>query len=278
MKSIRVGMGQMRVVGGDPASNLPRAEQMIAEAVAQDCELVVLPECLDLGWTHSSAHTMAEPIPGPRSERFCQAAADCGIMIAAGLTERAGDKIFNAAILISPDGEIILHHRKINILEIAQNLYAIGDRLGVAHTSLGTIGLNICADNFTSSLALGHSLARMGAQIIVAPSAWAVEADHDNAKNPCRLMWVESYTELARLYDIAVVGVSNVGWISGGPWDGRKCIGYSLAVGPGGEKIAEGRYGVDVEELITVDVPIVPRRVIGTDIAAMLKEKGYEGP
>lgn len=278
MRSIKVGMGQMCVVGGEPETNLARAEAIIAEAAAQGCDLIVLPECLDLGWTHPRARNMAEPIPGPRAERLCRAAKASGIMVAAGLTEQADKRIFNSAILISPQGELILHHRKINILEIAQDLYSIGDRLGVVETPLGTIGLNICADNFPSSLALGHSLARMGAQLIVAPSAWAVVADHDNEQNPCRRIWMESYTELARLYDITVIGVSNVGWIRGGPWDGRQCIGYSLAVGPGGKKLAEGKYGVDAEELITVDVPIIPRRVVGTDIAGMLKGKDYEGP
>lgn len=275
---MRIAMGQMLVEGGEPERNLERAERVIAEAAARDCDLAVLPECLDLGWTHPSARTEAELVPGPRSERLAAAAKRHGIHVVAGLTERAGPKVYNAAVLLSPAGEILLHHRKINVLKIAQDLYAIGDRLGVVETPLGTIGLNICADNFESSLAIGHTLARMGAQIIVAPSAWAVEADHDNEKKPCRLGWVRSYRELARLYDISVIGVSNVGWIRGGPWDGRKCIGYSLAVGPDGETLAEGPYGVDQEALITVEVTPQSRRAVGTDIAAALRERGYEGP
>ena len=42
---------------------------------------------------------------------------------------------------------------------------------------------------------------------------------------------------------MTVVGVSNVGWITDGPWKGRKCIGCSLAVGPGGAILAQGPYG-----------------------------------
>ena len=83
----------------------------------------------------------------------------------------------------------------------------------------------------------------MGAQVILSPSAWAVDADHDNARDPYGKLWRDSYTELARLYDVTVIGVSNVGPITGGPWAGRKCIGCSLAVGPGGEVLAEGPYG-----------------------------------
>jgi hypothetical protein len=35
-----------------------------------------------------------------------------------------------------------------------------------------------------SSLAIGHVLARMGAQVLLSPSAWDIDADHDNAVAP----------------------------------------------------------------------------------------------
>ena len=80
---------------------------------------------------------------------------------------------------------IRLHHRKINELDIGLELYSVGDRLGVvAETELGTIGLSICADNFGNSLAIGHVLARNGGRSSLSPSAWAVDADHDNAREP----------------------------------------------------------------------------------------------
>ena len=96
--------------------------------------------------------------------------------MAAGLVERAGNRVYNAAVLIDPGGNLRLLHRKINELDIALDLYSIGDRLGVAETELGAIGLSICADNFGSSLAIGDVLARMGAQLILSPCAWAVDA------------------------------------------------------------------------------------------------------
>jgi hypothetical protein len=53
---------------------------------------------------------------------------------------------------------------------------------------------------------------------------------------------------------VTVIGVSNVGWLTGGPWKGRKCIGCSLAVGPGGV-LARGAYGEAAEQLVPVEVP-----------------------
>ncbi len=247
-------MGQMLVEGGQVEANLRRAERMIREAAAARCEVVVLPECLDVGWMDPGARELAEPIPGPRSERMCSAARDAGIFVAGGLTERFDNRIYNAAVLISPEGQILRKHRKVNILEIARELYAPGDSLGVVETALGTIGVNICADNSEKTLPLGHSLGLMGAKLLLSPAAWAMEADHDNEKQPYGENWKKSYTILAKEYGMTVVGVSNVGWIRGGPWKGRKCIGCSLAVGPGGDIIVEGPYGDAAEELLVVTI------------------------
>ena len=75
-----------------------------------------------------------------------------------------------------------------------------------------------------------------------------------------------------------MVGVSNVGWITGGPWAGRKCIGCSLTMGADGAVLAKGTYGVDAQELIVVDIALRRRTVTGTDIAPMLRGNGYNGP
>jgi predicted amidohydrolase len=276
--SFNLGMAQMFVEGGQADRNLKRATDMIRQAADQRCKIVVLPECLDLGWTDPAARQLARPIPGPHSDALAQAAYRAGIYVVAGLTERAGERIYNAAILISPGGDILLKHRKINIMEIAQDLYSIGDSLAIAHTPLGTIGINICADNFPNSLVFGHSLARMGAQLLLSPCAWAMPPEHDNGQEPYGQLWKTAYTPLTQLYDLTVVGVSNVGWLRGGPWQGYKCIGCSLAMGPGGVILAEGPYGEAAESLIVVEVEPIERTITGEAIAKMLAAKGYEGP
>src|SRR5437867_1537635 len=124
----RVGMGQVLVEGGQPEANLRRAAAAIRIAAEQGCRLVVLPECLDLGWTDPSARTRAVPIPGPHTDVLARAAREHRIHVVAGLVERAGDHLFNAAVLISPTGQIVLHHRKINELDIGLDLYSVGNR------------------------------------------------------------------------------------------------------------------------------------------------------
>jgi predicted amidohydrolase len=273
-----VGLAQILVEGGRPEANLNRAVEAIRVAAAQECRLVVLPECLDLGWTDPAAREMAQSIPGPNVARLAAAAREHEIYVAAGLVERRAERLYNAAVLLSPAAQIVLHYRKVNELDIALDLYSVGDSLGVAHTELGVLALNICADNFDGSLAIGHTLARMGAQVILSPSAWAVDSNHDQARQPYGQLWRDAYCKLTTLYDLTIVGVSNVGWIAGGPWQGRKCIGCSLAMGPGGTVLAQGPYGEEAAAFLRFKVQLRPPIARGTDFAAALAARGYRGP
>jgi len=270
---LSLAMAQMRVEWGEAEHNVAHAAELIAEAAAQGCAVVVLPECLDIGWTHPDAAARALPIPGPRSDALGRAARRHGVWVVAGLTERDGPLTYNAAVLLSPEGRVVLKHRKINVLDIALPYYAVGDRLGVAATPFGTVGVDICADNFTSCPELATSLGRMGARMILSPCSWAVDADHDNEGEPYGDSWRESFGRVAGLFDVPVVGVSNVGRIEGGPWQGRKCIGCSLAVGRTGQVLAAGPYGDDAEAVVAVRLDVTPAPAEGTALSAWLRER-----
>jgi predicted amidohydrolase len=267
-RSLKLALGQMLVEGGAVEANLDRALAMIHEATRSGCHIIVLPECLDLGWMHPSARRCSEPIPGSRTARFAQAAASAKIHVAAGFTERDGDRLYNAAVLIDSGGRILLKHRKINVLDIAQGLYEIGDRLQVAHTDLGVLGLDICADNFPNSLDIGRTIGRMGAHLLLSPSAWAVDADHDNRSDPYGGLWLDSYSQLAKQFQMPVAGVSNVGPITAGPWAGRRCIGCSMLIDSDGNQLVMGP--ADEEALIVAEVRLAHDRPKGTKISGML--------
>jgi len=262
--TFRLALVQMRVTGGAPAENLARAERRIAEAAAGGARVVVLPEALDLGWTHPDAIAGAAPVPeGSACRQLREAARRHGVYVCAGLTERAGDRVYNAAVLIAPEGGVILHHRKLNELEIGHPFYAQGDQLGVAATPLATIGLMICADAFARGQVVARTLGLMGAEVILSPSAWAVPADHDNAREPYGQLWRDNYGPVARAFRLWIAGCSNVGPLTAGPWAGRKCIGCSLLVGPDGEARLQGPYGEEAEVLLYADVTPEPRPARG---------------
>lgn len=274
-ESVRIGLCQLLVEGGEPARNLARATEQIAQAAAQGCDIVLLPETLDFAWTHPSALTEAEPIPGVFSDQLCAAAARHGVYVCAGLTERGPQgQNYNAALLIDPQGTIILKYHKINLLSVEQPFYAVGQTLNVVDTPLGKIGVNICADNYLDGLSIGHTLARMGAEFILAPASWTVDYSITEEHDPYQEKWVRPFSILARLYNVVVVSTTSVGYIVGGPYEGKKSIGCSLAVDANGVQ-AQGTFNEFAGEVIVADLarPVRPER--GTDIGAMLQRKGY---
>ena len=256
-RSVRVGMCQLLVKAGAVDDNLARARALLARAREERCDVALLPECLDLGWTHPEAPRRAQPVPGPVSDVLAEAAREHGIWVVAGLTERAGGRTFNTSVLLDERGQIRLKHHKINELDIAWDIYTRGTSLDVADTPFGRVGITICADNSPASVELGLALGAMGAQLILSPCAWAVDSDHDNEKEPYgRDVWDPAYTILAEKRSLATVGVSNVGRLEIGPWKGRYCIGSSLAMGFDGTVLARAPYGVEAETMMAVDVPL----------------------
>lgn len=261
----KIALVQMAVDGGAKQQNLRRAETAIAQAAAEGAALALLPETLDLGWTHPSAIEQAEAIPGGEPvERLSNAARQNRIFVCAGLTEQDQEQVFNTAVLIDDSGRLLLKHRKLNELEIGHAFYHQGDRLRVAHTPLGTIGVMICADGFAEGQVISRSLCYMGADIILSPSAWARPATHDNQADPYGNVWRDAYIPVARDFSVWFVSASCVGPITGGPWNGRNCIGCSMVVDDKGHELLQGPYGKDADTILYADVQLVPRPARGT--------------
>ena len=218
---VRVGMAQILVRTGAAAENLARAEAAIARAKSLGCDFVVLPECLDLGWTNPAARQLATPIPGPFSDRLAEAACHHAIHVVAGLHERDGERLFNTSVLFDDAGRLLHKHHKINELDIAWDLYTRGDSLAVAATRFGKVAISICADNSPASVSLGHAAGHLGARMILSPCAWAVPADYDPAKEPYGWnVWDESYPEIARRHQYAGDRGLERGAGGGGPLEG----------------------------------------------------------
>lgn len=262
---VRLAMAQMRVDGGAKTANLARAADRIAAAAAGGADIVLLPEVLDLGWTHGSARTLAAEVPdGDACRTLADAARAGGVYVCAGLVERDGERVYNSAVLLGPGGDLLLRHRKLNELDIAHDCYDQGDRLGVCHTPLGTLGVLICADAFADRYCLSRALGYMGADIILSPSAWAVPPEYDNDARPYGAEWRDAYRAVARDFSLWFAGVSNVGTVDDGPWRGWSCIGCSLLVGPDGAPAVAGPYGADADALLWADIEVRARPARGT--------------
>lgn len=251
---VKIGMIQSLVEFDKPEENLDRAKALVAEAVKEGAQICVLPECGDLGWGNDRAKELGHPIPGAGSDRLCAVAKEFGVYLAAGLTEVEEGHAYNAAILISDAGEILLKHRKISTLRDVEGVYDIGTSLTAVDTPFGRIAITICADNAGSSVCLGHALGRMGTQLLLSPCSWAMPPEELEA--PYGATWKKPYGELSAQYGMPVIGVSNVGMVARGPWANWGVIGHSIAYDSNGECLIEMPHGVDQECYRVVEVEI----------------------
>jgi predicted amidohydrolase len=105
MREFFLALAQIHVQPGRKAENIANAIETIDLAARTDgSDVVLLPEALPLGWTHSSARNEAERIPeGEWCVALTKAARRNKVWICSGVIERDGDRIFNSAVLINAD-------------------------------------------------------------------------------------------------------------------------------------------------------------------------------
>lgn len=266
---VRIAMAQMPVVFGKAEENLKTMERFLEKAEGR-ADLAVFPECSDLGWGNVDAPSLSHEIPGETSRAYCEMAKKHRIWMAAGITEKSGDKTYNAALLVSDEGEIVLHHRKINVLTGVEDVYEIGSRLEAADTPFGRIAIDICADNAENSMVIGEAFDRMGADILLSPSAWGVPPDRDLEKDIYGEEWHRPYSRLSKKYEMAIVGVSSVGFLENGPWGGWRVIGNSIAYNGRGEVVKVLSCGENAEDFCVIEIDTVPHSRKGTSLAEYL--------
>lgn len=252
---VKIAMVQMTVEGSAIDENLKNAELCIQAAAESGADIAVLPECMDIGWTHPASLQSATTIPGGSVfQALVRLAKQYGIFICSGITEREGDWVYNAAVLLDNKGNLLLKHRKINELDIGKPYYATGDRLNVVNTQFGKIGIMICADALPEDRSITTALARMEPKLILSPCAWAVPPGFDNRVTPYGDLWRNAYMPVAKEFQTNIVAVSNVGPVSGGPWKGWDCIGASLAIDKNGNEITQLPFGVTAQHIAYVEV------------------------
>ena len=269
MGRVRIAMAQMPVVFGEAEKNLKTMERFLRKAQGR-ADIIVFPECSDLGWGNVDAPKLCHEIPGKTSRAYCELAEKYQIWLAAGITEKSGSKTYNAALLISEAGVIVLHHRKINVLTGVEDVYEIGNRLEAADTPFGRLALDICADNAANSMVIGEAFGRMGTDILLSPSAWGVSPERDLEKDSYGMEWHCPYSQLSRKYEMAIVGVSSVGFLENGPWGGWRVIGNSIAYNGKGEPIKVLSGGEAAEDFCVIEVDTIPHARKGTALAEYL--------
>src|ERR1043165_8098188 len=107
---VRVACVQMEPRGGEKDANVAASLRHIEAAVQQGAQLVVLPELANSGYVfagRAEAFALAEPVPdGPSVQAWVAAAQRHNIHIVAGSPERAGEVLYNSAVLIGTGGHV----------------------------------------------------------------------------------------------------------------------------------------------------------------------------
>jgi predicted amidohydrolase len=168
-RKVRLASVHFRPQGGKTAQdNCRMYEPFIAEAAKQKADLVVLGETITFVGLGKKYHEVAEPIPGPSTDYFCQLAKKYNIYIVVGLLERDGHLVYNVAVLIGPDGTIIGKYRKVCLPrgEIEGGLTP-GCSYPVFPTRFGMVGMMVCYDGFFPEVA--RELTNNGAEVIAWP-------------------------------------------------------------------------------------------------------------
>ncbi len=168
-RNVRLATIHLRhTAGKTPQEKCEQFAPLIADAADQNADLIVLPETLTYyrsGGTYAEA---AEPIPGPSTDYFAALAKQHDTYIVAGLLERDGHLIYNVAVMLGPDGNIVGKYRKVTLPrgEIEAGVMP-GHEYPVFETRFGKVGMMVCYDGFFPEVA--RELSNRGAEVIAWP-------------------------------------------------------------------------------------------------------------
>ena len=172
--SIKVAAVQMDVALMDLEANLRAMEAHMATTAGEGTALTVFPECALTGYCFDSreeALPYAESIPGPSTQRMAEHCARFDMFVVYGLLEQEGDDLYNACVLVGPDG-VLGSYRKIHLPFLGIDRFTTpGNRPFTIQTAGQLkIGMNICYDGaFPES---SRIMALQGADLIVLPTNW----------------------------------------------------------------------------------------------------------
>ena len=238
--------------------NVDKAVERIKEAAAKGAQII----CLQVLFTSLyfcdvedyDNFQLAEPIPGPTTDRLQAVAKEAGVVIVASLFEKRTQGIYhNTTAVIDADGSYLGKYRKMHIPDdpaYYEKFYFTPGDLGykVFQTKFATIGVLICWDQWYPEAARITSL--MGAEILFYPTAigWATSQD-DATNNEQYNAWQTIQRSHAIANGVHVVSVNGVGLEQ----EGRmKFWGGSFIANPFGSIIYQGSH--DKEEVAVYEL------------------------
>lgn len=152
---MRVGLAVPRITT-DVETNLSTIARLAEQAAAEEADLVLFPEAVTTGLSLTDRFeedlALGTTIPGPITEHLGEVSRSLSVWLGVGFLERAGDRLYDAAVLLSPDGSLALSYRRIDshwhASRVPPNTYCEGSDLGAVDTPLGRLAFAVCGDLF----------------------------------------------------------------------------------------------------------------------------------
>lgn len=257
-KPFTIALVQMRCEP-DPQANLDKAIARLRQAGAAGAHIACLPELFRTPYfcqrEDPGLFDLAEPIPGPTSERLASVAAETHMAVVASLFERRSAGVYhNTAVVFDADGSLLGLYRKMHIpddpLYFEKYYFTPGD-LGfrVFATRWGRVGTLVCWDQWYPEAA--RLTALRGADVIFYPTAigWhpAEKAEFGTAQHEAWELMQRSHAIANGVYVAAVNRVGHEGPAGGG----LDFWGASFVSDPFGRVLRRAAH--DGEELLLVE-------------------------
>jgi predicted amidohydrolase len=239
----------------DLAANLAAAEEGVRRARAAGASLILLPENLAQMYPRDellldAAHTEEEHPALPRLQALARELA-CHLLLGSLSIKRPSGRIHNRSYLLGPAGEVVATYDKIHLFDVAlgggevyRESQAVepGDRLVVAETPWGGLGLSICYD--LRFAYLYRALAHAGAAFLSVPAAFTQMTGEAHWHTLLRARAIETG---CYVFASGQCGVR--------PW-GRATYGHSLIVDPWGHVLADAgpHPGICLAEVVPARV------------------------
>ena len=256
-----IGLSQEAVVD-DRDAQLEASVAQVRAAAAQGAQIICLQELFNSPYfcksTHADRFDLAEPIPGPTTDRMQALAKELEVVVIVPIFERQGPGVYrNSAAIIDADGSLMGVYRKMHIpddpLYHEKYYFVPGDATAesggfkVWNTRYAKVGVLICWDQWYPEAA--RITALLGAEVIFFPTAigW-----HPAEKDEWGLAQVEAWRTIQRSHAIAngvfTASPNRVGHEDEPGTEGIEFFGHSFVCDPFGRTLAEA--GTEPEVLV----------------------------
>lgn len=227
MREVFIAIAQFKPKLAEPQKNIERMLQVIDHiCAAEKVNLIVFPELATTGYECGVRFAeFAEPVPGSTIEQLAQRAVQYAANIAFGMVvkHKVESVVYDAAILIGPDGQVIGQHHKVHLKPEERPIFRGGFRFPVLETNFGAVGLMLGWDIAFPEAA--RSLAIEGAEILAVCANWETQ----------NMMEWQTYLKARALENsVFVAGANRIGEEYTYSFGGDSAI-----IGPRGEVLAQ---------------------------------------